>query len=215
MSQSIFELGWRPGDPKDDKIYGVAIATVLNNIDELVEARVQIGLPWAPGIEPWARIATLAAGSGSGSFFVPQVGDEVLVAFNQGDIHDPFIIGALWNTEDRPPSSVALDAVNKRIIRTPLGQVITFDDLKQSLTITNSARQTLSLEAASATLSTPAASVTLGIAGDLTIKGSTRITIQAPTITLEGENVQISGSAAATLNGGMNCTILGTTVNIG
>jgi phage baseplate assembly protein gpV len=215
MSQSLFEFGWQPAAPKDDKIYGVAIATVIDNVDLLGEARVQVSLPWAPGFEPWARVATLMAGLQRGTFFIPQVGDEVLVAFNHGDIREPFIIGSLWNTLDRPPSLLPTDSVNKRIIRTPIGQEISFDDVEQSITISNLLQYQLGLGPEASELATAGASVSLDIAGNVTITGAVSITLQAPSITIDGTNVTISGSAGATLDGGANCTIIGAEVNIG
>ena len=215
MAQSLFEFGWQPAAEKDDKIYGVAIATVIDNIDLLGEARVQLILPWARGFMPWARVATMMAGLERGSFFIPQIGDEVLIAFNHGDIREPFVIGGLWNTLDRPPSALPTDAVNKRIIRTPLQQEIVFDDLLQSITISNLLQFQLALGPESANLASAGASVSLDIAGNVTITGAVSITLQAPTITINGTNVMISGSAGATLNGGANCTIAGAEVNIG
>ena len=66
MAESLFEFGWQPAAAKDDKIYGVAIATVVENLDSTGEARVKVRLPWAPGFEPWARIATMMAGMSRG-----------------------------------------------------------------------------------------------------------------------------------------------------
>ncbi|HXO02954.1 MAG TPA: phage baseplate assembly protein V [Stellaceae bacterium] len=188
---------------------------MIDNIDLLGEARVQLILPWAPGFMPWARVATMMAGLERGSFFIPQIGDEVLIAFNHGDIREPFVIGGLWNTLDRPPSALPTDAVNKRIIRTPLQQEIVFDDLLQSITISNLLQFQLALGPESANLASAGASVSLDIAGNVTITGAVSITLQAPTITINGTNVMISGSAGATLNGGANCTIAGAEVNIG
>ena len=50
------------------------------------------------------RRASSYAGNGYGSFFVPEVGDEVLVAFVQGDMRYPIILGGLYNGEDKPPT---------------------------------------------------------------------------------------------------------------
>jgi uncharacterized protein involved in type VI secretion and phage assembly len=215
MAESLFEFGWQPASPKDDKIYGVALATVIDNVDLLGEARVQVSLPWAPGFEPWARIATVMAGLGRGTFFIPQVGDEVLVAFNHGDIREPFVLGALWNTIDRPPTALPTDAINKRVIRTPLGQEISFDDVEQSITVSNLLQYSLTLGPDASELASAGASVSLDLAGKVTITGAVSITLQAPTITIEGTNVSVAGSAGATLNGGANCTILGAEINIG
>jgi phage baseplate assembly protein gpV len=215
MAQSLFEFGWQPASEKDDKIYGAAIATVIDNLDLLCEARVQVSLPWAPGFEPWARVATMMAGSQRGSFFIPQVGDEVVVVFNHGDMREPFVVGALWNTLDKPPAPLATDAINKRILRTPLGQKIVFDDLQQSITIGNELQYQLGLGSKSSDLKSAGASVSLDLVGNVTIKGAVSIKLDAPSIKISGENISISGSAGATIDGGLNCTISGAEVNIG
>jgi phage baseplate assembly protein gpV len=182
---------------------------------------VQLNLPWVPGFLPWARIATTMAGMMRGTYFIPQIGDEVLVAFNQGDIREPFVIGALWNTLDRPPSLLQTDPINKRLIRTPFGQQVVFDDLQQSVTINNTNLQTLTLGAAAAsleagTLPPPSkSSVSLDVLGNVTITGALSITLKAPSIVLDGETVQITGTASVTLNGGAQCTIAGLQIDIG
>jgi phage baseplate assembly protein gpV len=215
-------FGWLHDDEKkDDHIYGVAVATVIDNIDLLGEARVQLDLPWSPGLLPWARLATTMAGMARGTYFIPQIGDEVLVAFNQGDIREPFVIGALWNTLDRPPSVLPTDPINKRLIRTPLGQEVVFDDLLQQVTISNTTQQTLTLGIASASLEAGTvpppskSSVSLDMVGNVTISGAVSITLKAPSIVLDGEIVQISGSVSATLDGGAQCTIDGLQIAIG
>jgi phage baseplate assembly protein gpV len=215
MAQSLFEFGWQPAAEKDDKIYGAAIATVIDNIDSLGEARVQLSLPWAPGFEPWARVASLMGGMARGTYFIPQIGDEVLVVFNQGDIREPFVVGGLWNTLDRPPGLLPTDPVNKRIIRTPLGQQLTFDDLEQSITISNLLQYELALGPEASELSSAGASVSLDIAGNVTIQGAVSITLEAPDITISGTNVSISGDASLDLDGGLACSISGAEVNIG
>jgi uncharacterized protein involved in type VI secretion and phage assembly len=157
----------------------------------------------------------MMAGMGRGSFFIPQIGEEVVVGFNHGDIREPFILGALWNTLDRPPALLPSDAIDKRIIRTPLGQQITFDDAEQSITISNLLQFELSLGPEESELSSVAASVSLDIDGNVTITGAASITLQAPSITIDGEDVSISGSAGVTIDGGADCTILAGEINIG
>ena len=71
---------------EDKRIYGVAPAEVVSNLDLTGLGRVQLRLPWLPGYSPWARVAAFSAGSGRGGYFIPQNGDEVLVAFSHGDV---------------------------------------------------------------------------------------------------------------------------------
>ena len=64
----------------------------------------------------WARIATLMAGKERGTYFIPEVGDEVLVAFEHGDIHYPYIIGSLWNGKEKPFETNSDGKNNLRVI---------------------------------------------------------------------------------------------------
>lgn len=76
-----------------------------------------------------ARVATLMAGSERGTFFNPEPGDEVVVAFEGGDLDRPVIIGALWSDVDSPPADADTSSSNNlRIIRSRLGHQLTFDD---------------------------------------------------------------------------------------
>ena len=113
---------------------GVYTTTVVDLRDPQGLGRVKVALPWLPlkrGKPPqaWARVATLAAGPGSGSWFLPAVGDEVLVACEAGDPARPCVLGALWHAQARPPQAVAADGSNHhRQIRTPRGVVIDLVD---------------------------------------------------------------------------------------
>jgi uncharacterized protein involved in type VI secretion and phage assembly len=220
MADTFFDLGLPDMPPDEQKIYGVALGMVINNIDATGEARVQLQLPWLPGYEPWARLAMLMAGMGRGTYFIPQIGDEVLVAFNQGDVREPFVLGTLWNTTDRPPALSPTDAITKRAIRTPLGHELVFDDALQSVTITTSTQQTLSMgikevQLAAGTLPPPTrASITLDSLGNVTISAMKSLTLKSPQITIDGGLVTVKGKAGVTVDGGADCTIRGATVNI-
>lgn len=112
------------------RIAGVAAAIVTNNQDPDGLGRVKITFPWLSDENEtdWVRIATLMAGAERGSYFLPEVGDEVLVAFEQGDINQPYVIGMLWNGEDRPPEQNSDGNNNIRKIRSRSGHEIVFND---------------------------------------------------------------------------------------
>src|SRR5262249_45327873 len=77
----------------------------------------------------WAKVASPMAGKGRGFFFRPEVGDEVLVAFEQGDARRPYVIGAVWSTADTPPPDDGQRGKNNwRFIRSRSGHLITLDD---------------------------------------------------------------------------------------
>jgi|LGOV01.1.fsa_nt_gb uncharacterized protein involved in type VI secretion and phage assembly len=128
---------------QQNKIYGVVVGIVRDIKDPKGLGRVKVDFPWlaeeaeAVAISSdedrahsyWARIATLMAGKGRGTYFVPEVDDEVLVAFEHGDPDRPFVIGMLWNAEDTPPESMDGEGKNHvRSIHSRSGHVITMDD---------------------------------------------------------------------------------------
>ncbi len=89
-------------ESRNSRINGVVIGIVTNNNDPQGMGRVRVRFPWRGDDDEsyWARVATMMAGKDRGTFFLPEVDDEVLVAFDHGDINHPYVIGALWNVGD-------------------------------------------------------------------------------------------------------------------
>jgi uncharacterized protein involved in type VI secretion and phage assembly len=112
----------------------VAQAIVTNAKDPLNLCRVKVKFPWLSDTyeSDWARTVQLSAGNGYGSVMVPEVGDEVLVAFEQGDLRRPYLIGGLYNGKDKPPSGAPdlIDAssgkVNRRGFVSRTGHTLSF-----------------------------------------------------------------------------------------
>jgi len=88
-----------------DRLPGVVTALVDDNADPQDLGRVRLRFPWMgeDAVSFWARVAMPGAGKDCGVVWMPQVGDEVLVAFEHGDPSFPFVIGGLWNGTDTPP----------------------------------------------------------------------------------------------------------------
>ena len=107
---------------------GVAVAIVVENKDDSGTGRVKVRLGIQPGETLWARVATPMTGAGRGVYFIPEEGDEVLVAFEHGDMRRPYVIGSLWNGRDRPPVTNTDGRNDLRLIRTRKGHLLTFDD---------------------------------------------------------------------------------------
>ena len=204
-------------DPVVDKrFYGVAIAEVVGNTDTANLGRVQVRLPWLNGYQPWARVAMPSAGSSRGTYFIPQVGDEVLVAFNHGDVREPFVVGSLWNGRDKPPRTGTLDPTNVRMIKTPAGHEITLDDTGQSIVVTTSSGQKLTMDAQQIELSAGkgAAKITLTTSGDITLEG-TNVRVKAQGVfEAKGATAEVNGDSSATFKGGGLCTVQGGLVKI-
>ena len=88
--------------------HGVQTAQVVDVKDPDGQGRIKVKLPWSPdaagaACELWARLATLMAGDNRGSWFIPDVDDEVLVAFEHGDLRRPVVVGFLWDGS-KPPA---------------------------------------------------------------------------------------------------------------
>jgi uncharacterized protein involved in type VI secretion and phage assembly len=168
-------------DAKSNRLYGVYPARVANNVDPENQGRLQVQMPrfgkeTEKDNSAWARLATLMAGKERGTWFIPDVGDEVLVAFEGGDPRRPYVIGALWNADQPPPESmdgggknniksivsrqgirITLDdseGLETVTIRTPGGQEVVLKDQPPSILIQDSSNNQVSLEPAGIHIST-------------------------------------------------------------
>jgi len=112
------------------RINGVVVGIVTNNTDPEGLGRLKVTFPWLSddNESDWARLSTPMGGANKGFFILPEVGDEVLVAFEQGDINRPFVIGSLWNEEGKPAEDNADGENNIKKISTRNGHEVTFGE---------------------------------------------------------------------------------------
>jgi uncharacterized protein involved in type VI secretion and phage assembly len=199
----------------DDRFHGVAIGIVTNNKDPDGLGRVKLALPWlADGVETdWARIASPMAGKERGWYALPEVDDEVLVAFEHGDPEFPYVLGALWNGKDKPPASNGDGRNDIRMIRSRSGHVIRLTDTggaeqieiidkstKNSVvistkdnTITIRADADVVVEAKSGALKLSGRSVEISSASDLKVEAKAGLSVKAGAqLTIKGQIVQIN-----------------------
>jgi uncharacterized protein involved in type VI secretion and phage assembly len=87
------------------KVNGIVSGKVIDVKDPAGMGRVKVKFPILTGddVGYWAPVATLMAGGSRGSWFMPEVDDDVLVAFQDGDVAYPHIVGFLWNGQHQPP----------------------------------------------------------------------------------------------------------------
>ena len=111
-------------------IYGVVVGEVTDNQDPDGFGRVRVRFPWlsADHASHWAPVMAAMAGDDRGLFLLPEVGNLVLVAFDQGSVEFPYVLGALWNGKDKPPAHNGGGANNVRLLKSSSGHVIALDD---------------------------------------------------------------------------------------
>ena len=197
------------------RLTGVFVGVVTNNKDEQY-GRVKVKLPWLGNEEShWARLATPMTGGGRGFFFLPEVGDEVLLAFEHGDVNFPYVVGCLWNGQDKPPENAPsvvgpTGKVNKRIIKSRLGHTITLDDSddKPSITVVDkTGKNAIKLDSTSNKLTIEVdgdisldakGSISLNAQRDISVSGHGQVSVQGNRMTLDGgPSVSVKGSSVA------------------
>ena len=182
--------------------YGVFPALVTDLKDPDGQGRVKISLPWAPDTggaryEVWARLATLMGGNNRGSWFVPDTGDEVLVAFEAGDPRRPYVVGGLWNGSDAPPESMDGAGRNdKKVLRSRNGVKVTLDDAsgQEQLILETPGGQKITLKdgpGAIEIVDSNGKSVKLETSG-VTVTASAKVTINASTVEVSAGMVTVN-----------------------
>jgi phage baseplate assembly protein gpV len=108
----------------------VVEALVVDNCDPEGMSRVKVKFPTLPDMPEswWARLSMPMAGKDRGWMTIPEVGDEVLVAFMHGDVQQAVVVGSLYNGVDRPPYANEDGQDNLRVFQTRSGHRVTFDD---------------------------------------------------------------------------------------
>ncbi len=133
----------------EPRIKGLQPAIVTDNNDPEKLGRVKVLFPWldsvgTDGASWWIRIATMGAGKDRGVFWLPEVGDEVLVSFINGDLSHPVIIGSVWNGKDRPTEEQT-PKNDRRTFTSRSGHKLTFDDTDRSEAVTVSSKRDMTL----------------------------------------------------------------------
>jgi uncharacterized protein involved in type VI secretion and phage assembly len=157
----------------DRRYFGVVEAIVEENEGD-DEGRIKVRFPWFDGgatITDWCRVSQLYAGSGYGSVFVPEKGDEVLVAFIHGDMRFPIVLGGLYNGVDKPPTA-RTDGRDQKIIRTKAGHEVLLDDGTKEIKITTAE------------------------GGSVTVNADGSITLKAPKVTVDADTIELGAGAS-------------------
>jgi phage baseplate assembly protein gpV len=204
------------------KFWGVTVGRVINPLDPLTLGRVQVQLPMIDDVElsPWARVAVPMAGITHGAYFIPNLGDQVLIAFENGELMAPYVIGSLWNATAPPPLPSPVPQI--RVLRTLAGNQLVFTEVPPTVTLQSGPTPPVTIPAPPTPAGPP--TVILSPAGiqilfglniinmtpdgititgtpNLNLVATAAITMTAPTITINGAaatNVQSAGVCSVT-----------------
>ena len=197
------------------KGWGIAVGLVTNNRDSAGLGRVKVKFPWLSESEQsaWARMAAPMAGPDKGFYCLPEINDEVLVAFEHGQIKRPYILGVLWNGKDHPPQRndqvVGRDGkVNRYILRSRSGHQIILDDTAggeriiirdqtgQNEIVIDSKRNDMTIKAKG--------NLTIEAGGEVRIRSNRDLSIEAGGKgEIKAQDVTVDGGARVDVKGGV------------
>ncbi len=205
---------------------GIVPAIVTNTDDPKDWGRIKVKYPWMTddAESDWARVISPGAGPEAGFYLIPEVEDEVMVAFEQGDFDHPYILGGVWNGKHKiPPPGAGASLGEKPLVRswhsikghqitmydngdnkieitTAGGHTVTLDDAEKKIEIKSSGGATI-------TMDDNTKKVSLGSGGDVETKSTANTTIK-------GVNVKIEASGKIDLTASGPVTIKGSMINL-
>ncbi|WP_457622079.1 phage baseplate assembly protein V [Persephonella sp.] len=184
---------------RNDRYAFLVPAVVTDNRDPENLGRIKVRFPWEDGESNWIRVSVPMAGKERGFFFMPEVNDEVLVAFLYGDTNYPVVIGFLWNGEDRPPE----EDPSIRMLKTSSGIKIVINDSEGSVEISNKKGDRVIIEDGNRIkIKTGSSQISLdGSKNEVEISGGTTVKIKGTKLEITGTNIEIKADAVLTLKG--------------
>lgn len=192
---------------------GVAYAVVRDNQDKSGMGRVRVSYPWHKQTDQsyWARIAVPMAGGKRGFYTLPEVGDEVAVIFERGDLRFPCVIGGVYNGKNPPPTTNSDGNNDVRVFKSRKGHIFQFNDSADSpsVTVALSDNKTVVIDKNGIRLDDNSGN-TLKIS---TQDGSISI-VASGTLSLQGKSVSISSQGSLSISAKGTLSVSGTTVNI-
>ncbi len=192
-----------PDNSPEEKLVGVYVALVTDNQDPEKLGRVKVTFPWRGTKEEsfWARVASFAGGQEAGAFFLPEVGDEVLVAFERGELEFPVVLGSLWNGRDKPPFEEG-----RRLIRSRKGHEVVLHDQKGEVCLRSAKGREITLKDSGEIIIKDPAGNEIHFTENpptLRVKGGLKVEIEAQELKLKGLSVEISADTTLVLKGAL------------
>ncbi|HEY6134196.1 MAG TPA: phage baseplate assembly protein V [Rubrivivax sp.] len=221
-------------------IEGLHVGTVIKLDDPAGEHRVQVQLP-AAGVESvWARLVQFSASNAFGAFFVPEVGDDVLLGFLSNDPASPVVLGSLYSNQRPPAQSLTAGNPVKSIVTrckariefndedqtvtvaTPGHNTVVLNDKDKSVTVSDQNGSKVRLGPAGITLDSTtdiqisaSGAIVLSALGALTLSAGADVRVAGLNVTCEAQvGITATGSASAELSAGGQTTVKGAMVMI-
>lgn len=192
---------------QDDRFYGVTVGVVTNNQDPDKLGRIKVKFPWLSDKDEsyWARIVAPMAGKERGMYFLPEVDDEVLVAFEHGQVEFPYILGALWNGKDKPPGTNDDGKNNQRLIKSRSGHTIVLDDTESKETIIirdKTGKNEIVIDSSRN-------AITIKSEQDLTIEAKSKMSLKSPNgdLSIECQNLKIQAQQNCEIKANSQCSM--------
>jgi uncharacterized protein involved in type VI secretion and phage assembly len=198
---------------RNQRVYGVVVGVVTSVDDRKGLGRVRIRFPFAGRTESaWARIAAPWAGpKRRGAYFVPEVDDEVLVAFRDGHLGHPYVLGFLWSEQTAPPPERSPQA-GRSVIRSAKGHALVIDDVAGRVSLNSNAGHKVVLDegenAADVEISDGKGRVKItleGSTGVVTVsadqQGKVELKATGGSVTVDAADIKLTSTGALTLEG--------------
>jgi len=188
---------------------GVAVAIVRQNKDDSGLGRVKVSFPWhsQPEESYWARVAMPMAGNKRGVYFIPEIKDEVLVAFERGDMRFPYVVGSLWNGKEPSPETNADGNNDIRVVHSRKGHKLTFNDGSKGLAQLelNDGKKVAIDDNGIVIDDGKGNSVSIqSNGGSISIQAATKVEIKAPQISIQASGtLELKAGPSMSLNAGV------------
>lgn len=131
----MFDEIFQDSNIKSNSICGIVTGLVKEIYDTNHPGMIKVEMFMTDGtlnVTDWIRVIVPYGGKNKGMYFLPDVGDEVAIAFERGDIEKPYVIGCLWNTNvDTIPADTVTEENNIKKLKTKGGHEIIFDDTEE------------------------------------------------------------------------------------
>lgn len=199
--EGLFD-GFFEVEPEENNDFTIATGTIKEIYNDKMPGKVKVEISMVDGsvnVTDWIRVAAPYGGKDKGMYFLPDIGDEVVLAFERGYLEKPIVIGVLWNDNNAIPVNPVEENNNVKKIKTRGGHEIIFDDTKdkEKINIITPKKSEICIDDENAKITITAKGddgdniIKLDSkSGEITIQGNKKITLEAGSnnkLSMDGE----------------------------